>query len=76
MPQVGSKPIPKPEELWLSRPPFSLIARIVEVDESRLPRSVSYELYDEDGAPLARINHVSLDQSWWRAFKPMTRRFG
>ncbi len=76
MAEIEAKPIPKRDELWLSRPPFSLIARVVDVDRARLPLAVSYELCDDDGSVLARISDIPLDETWWRAFQPLTPRFG
>jgi hypothetical protein len=64
MPQPQARPLPKPAELWLSRPPFSLIARIVAVDEESTQPMVSYELHDEDGEVLDRVDNVVLDRGW------------
>jgi hypothetical protein len=76
MPQVRTK-LPLPGELWLSRPPYLLIARIVDVDE-RWPGGgvVSSELHDEDGAVLEKVRHASLDTGWWQTFQPLHRRQG
>jgi hypothetical protein len=76
MPQVRTK-MPLPGELWLSRPPYLLIARIVDVDERRPGGGVvSYELHDEDGAVLEKVRHASLDPGWWQTFQPLHRRQG
>lgn len=66
---------PRPGELWLSCPPYVLMARILEVDESRHPSVVSYELHDENGSALERAN-AALDEGWWQAFQPLVRRQG
>jgi hypothetical protein len=76
MRRTDTKHFPRPGELWLSRPPYLLIARIVEVDRHSRPGVVSYELHDEDGSLLEQISHASLDQGWWHTFQPMSRRFG
>jgi len=75
MPKLARRS-PHPDELWLSRPPYLLIARIVEVDRRSRPGVVSYELHDEDGSALEQVNHASLDDGWWHAFQPLTRRYG
>ena len=76
MAQVRTK-TPRPDELWLSRPPYVMIARIVDVEE-RGPGAgvVSYELYDEAGSVLEQVRHASLDDGWWRTFQPLVRRQG
>jgi hypothetical protein len=76
MPQVRTK-TPQPGELWLSRPPYLMIARVIEVEERGPGRGVvSYKLYDEDGSVLEHVSHASLDDGWWRTFQPLTRRQG
>jgi hypothetical protein len=68
---------PRPDELWLSRPPYLMIARIVDVDEDAPGGGVvSYELHDEDGSVLEQVGHASLDAGWWRTFQPLTPRQG
>jgi hypothetical protein len=68
---------PRPDELWLSRPPYLMIARIVEVEERGPGRAlVSYKLYDEAGTVLEHISRAPLDEGWWQAFQPLTRREG
>ena len=76
MPQVRTK-LPLRDELWLSLPPYLMIARILEVEE-RYPGAgvVSYELCDEAGAVLEQVHHAALDEGWWRTFQPLVRRQG
>lgn len=66
---------PRPGELWLSCPPYLLIAQILEVVERRSPGVVRYELHDENGYPLEEAN-AALDDGWWQAFQPLIRRHG
>ena len=76
MPQVHTK-TPRPGELWLSRPPYLMIARVTEVHEPSPGRGVvSYKLYDEDGSVLEHVSNATLDDGWWRTFQPLTRRQG
>jgi hypothetical protein len=70
------KSIPKPGEVWLSRPPYLMMARIVEVDAEQEPPVVSYELHDDDGSLLVEVEHAALDRGCRRAFQPLERRFG
>ena len=70
------KSLPKPGELWLSCPPFLMLAHIVDVDIQSEPPVVSYELHDQDGSVLQAVEHATLDQGWWRAFKRLQPRFG
>lgn len=73
---LDTKSIPRPGERWLSCPPYMLIAHILKVEqEDRLPL-VSYELQDDDGVVIERVEHAVLDEGWWMAFQPMRRRFG
>lgn len=76
MRRIDTKPFPRPGELWLSRPPYLLIAHIVDVDRRSNPGVVSYELLDEDGSLLEQVSHASLDRGWWHTFQPMSRRYG
>lgn len=76
MPRLRIRPSPRPGELWLSRPPYLMIARIVAVDRRSRPGVVSYELHDEDGSLLVGQIHASLDDGWWHAFQPLIRRYG
>ena len=73
---IDTKSIPRPGERWLSCPPYLLIAHIVRIDEEAAPPLVSYELQDEEGALLERVEHALLDDGWWHAFQPMARRCG
>jgi hypothetical protein len=76
MPQVSTK-MPVADEIWLSRPPYLMVARIIEVDEHRPGGGVvSYELHDEEGSVLEQVHHASLDDGWWRTFQPLARRQG
>ena len=76
MPQVQTK-MPRPGELWLSRPPYLMVARVIDVEEPAPGRGfVSYKLYDEGGSVLEHVDRASLDDGWWRAFQPLTRRQG
>ncbi|HEY5977297.1 MAG TPA: hypothetical protein VIT85_05525 [Solirubrobacterales bacterium] len=68
---------PAPDQLWLSRPPYLLIARVLAVDEAPDgSRVVSYRLYDDDGFVLEQVEHAALDAGWWQAFQPLKRRYG
>lgn len=73
---IDTKSIPRPGELWLSRPPYLLIAQIVEVDDRVEPAVISYELQDDDGSVLERVSHAALDSGWWKTFQPMVERHG
>lgn len=73
---IDTRSIPRPGDRWLSRPPYLLIAHVLGVDEMGTLRVVSYELQDDEGFLLERIEHAVLDDGWWRAFQPMTRRCG
>jgi hypothetical protein len=69
--------MPRVNELWLSRPPYLMIARIVDVDRSGPGRGViSYMLYDEAGSILGHVSRAALDAGWWHTFQPLTRRQG
>lgn len=72
----ASQTLPRPGELWLSRPPYLMLARVVEVDTASEPAMLSYELRDEDGSLLEAVQHAVLDRGWWRTFQPLARRFG
>jgi hypothetical protein len=76
MASPDTKHRPRPGEVWLSRPPYLLLARILEVDERPDPAVVSYELHDEDGSILERVSHAALDSGWWRSYQPLKRRYG
>ncbi len=70
------KVIPIPGEVWLSCPPYLLMARIVAVNLESEPPVVSYELHDDDGSLLQAVEHATLDDGWWRAFQRLEPRFG
>jgi hypothetical protein len=76
MAQLRTRPAPQADELWLSRPPYLMIARILEVEETPGQDLVSYVLYDEAGSPLERVDRAALDTEFWRAFRPLTSRQG
>lgn len=76
MSNLRTRSSPRPGELWLSCPPYLLIARIVEVDYRKTPGVVSYKLHDENGDLLEQVSHATLDDGWWQAFQPLTRRHG
>jgi hypothetical protein len=73
---IDTKSIPRPGERWLSRPPYLLIAHVLEVDERAEVAVVSYELQDEEGFLLDRVEHALLDEGWWKSFQPMAHRYG
>lgn len=70
------KKSPRPGEVWLSCPPYLLLAWIVDVDDHADPAVVSYELYDEDGTVLERVSHAALDCGWWQTFQPLRPHYG
>jgi hypothetical protein len=70
------KSLPKPGEVWLSCPPYLLMAKIVEVDLAIEPPVVSYELHDDDGSVLHAVEHATIDRGWWQAFQRLEPRFG
>jgi hypothetical protein len=72
----ASQTLPRPGQLWLSRPPYLILARVVEVDTASEPAVLSYELRDEDGSLLEAVRRAELDRGWWRTFQPLTPRFG
>ena len=72
----NTKTVPKPGEVWLSCPPYLMMARIVEVSTEAEPPVVSYELHDDDGSLLQGVEHATLDQGWWRTFQRLEARFG
>ncbi len=67
---------PQPGEIWLSRPPYLLLAHILEIDDRQDPAVVSYVLHDEDGFVLEQVSRASLDRGWWHSFQPMARHYG
>ena len=76
MPQLHTT-VPRVDELWLSRPPYLMVARILDVQQTAPGRGlVSYTLYDETGSVLEYVRNAALDAGWWRTFQPLTRRQG
>ena len=73
---VDTKSIPKPGERWLSCPPYMLIAHVLRVERVGEVPLVSYELQDDDGVVIEKVDRAALDDSWWRAFQPMRQYFG
>ena len=78
MSDVRVRPAPQPDELWLSRPPYQLIARVIAVGQAdgKGNAAVTYVLYDETGVPLEHVEGAPLDDSWYFAFQPLTKRYG
>lgn len=74
MPQLDSR-TPRPGDLWLSRPPYLLVAHVLSVERHGGRGVVSYELADEDGTVLEHVDAL-LDAGWWQTFQPMVRRYG
>jgi hypothetical protein len=70
------KTLPKPGEVWMSCPPYLMMARIVAVSTAAEPPVVSYELHDDDGSLLQAVEHARLDQGWWRTFRRLEPRYG
>ena len=70
------KILPKPGEVWLSCPPFLMMARIVAVELEGDSPVVSYELHDDDGSLLQAVEHATLDLGWWRTFQRLEPRYG
>jgi hypothetical protein len=73
---IDTKSIPRPGDRWLGCPPYLLIAHVIRVDGKASPPLVSYALQDDGGAVLETVEHAVLDEGWWKAFQPMTRRCG
>lgn len=73
---VDTKSIPKSGERWLSCPPYTLIAHVLGVEQVGGRPRVSYELQDDDGVVIERVDRALLDDGWWKAFQPMRRSFG
>jgi hypothetical protein len=71
-----TRSIPKPGERWLSCPPYTLIAHVREVGYLDGRPLVSYELQDDDGVVIEKVDQAVLDDGWWRAFQPMRQYFG
>ncbi|HWA55029.1 MAG TPA: hypothetical protein VG816_12750 [Solirubrobacterales bacterium] len=73
---IDTQSIPRSGERWFSCPPYTLIAHILRVDRSVEPPLVTYELQDDQGSLIERVEHAVVDAGWWQAFQPMLRRFG
>jgi len=73
---VDTKSIPQPGERWLSCPPYVLIAHVLRVERANEVPLVTYELQDDDGGVIERVEHAVLDEGWWKAFQPLRQRFG
>lgn len=73
---VDTKSIPKPGERWLSCPPYVLIAHVLGIEHLDGIALVSYELQDDDGVAIERVERAALDDGWWNAFQPMRQHFG
>lgn len=73
---VDTRSIPRPGERWLSCPPYMLIAHVLRVERVGALPLVSYELQDDDGIVIERVDNAVLDDGWWRAFQPMRQYFG
>ena len=59
MSQPRLKPAPQPDQLWMSTPPYLMIARVLAVEEQADGGSVvSYKLYDENGYCLEHVDHL------------------
>ena len=53
-----------------------ICAHVLGVERVEGRSLVSYELQDEEGLVLERVDHAILDDGWWRAFQPMRQYFG
>ena len=73
---VDTKSIPKSGQRWLSCPPYLLIAHVLKVEQVDGMPLVSYELQDDDGVVIERVDHAVLDDGWWSAFQPIRQHFG
>ena len=73
---LDTKSIPKAGERWLSCPPYMLIARVLGVEQVDGLQRVTYELQDDDGVVIERVDRAVLDDGWWRAFQPLRQYFG
>lgn len=68
--------LPSPGTLWLSRPPYLLVARVTAVELAGAPGLIEYELLDEDGSLLCDPVREPLNSSWWANFQPLERNYG
>jgi hypothetical protein len=67
---------PEAGQLWLSRPPYCMLARVRAVDLDAYPAVIEYQLLDDDGVPLTARISTQLDSRWWSYFQPLVRRQG
>ena len=67
---------PEADQLWISRPPFMLVAHVLSVKPGPAAATVEYELLDDDGSPLIGPVAIALDSSWWATFRLLVRRQG
>jgi hypothetical protein len=73
---IDTQSIPRAGERWLSCPPYTLIAHVLGVEQVDGRSLVSYELQDDDGVAIERVDRAALDDGWWSAFQPMRQHFG
>jgi hypothetical protein len=73
---VETELIPRPGERWLSCPPYMLIAHVLRVEQGNGSPLISYELQDDDGLVIEKVDRAVLDDGWWRAFQPLRQYFG
>lgn len=72
----NQRPVPPAEgQLWLSRPPYTFLTYVTKVSAARQRTLIEYRLLDDDGTVLTEVRE-RLDESWWRNFRPLVRRFG
>jgi hypothetical protein len=72
----SARTMPWPGQLWLSRPPFLLLAQVLSVELQSAPARVEYQLFDEEGYPLTDPVTEPLGPRWWADYRPLTPRFG
>ncbi|MFL5839974.1 MAG: hypothetical protein ACJ77Z_05935 [Thermoleophilaceae bacterium] len=66
--------LPRPGELWLSRPPYLFLTRVRSLSADANRTRIEYELLDDDGVSLSGPIAEVLDPSWWANFQPLVRR--
>jgi hypothetical protein len=49
---------------------------VLGVEQGKGLSLVSYELQDDDGVVIERVDRAVLDDGWWKAFQPMRQYFG
>lgn len=69
-------PTPAVDELFISRPPYLLIAQILSVEATVNPPQIVYDLLDEGGDSLCGPVREPLDATWWANFQPLVRHDG